>query len=210
LEYLWKNKYSLTVGYQNTEKGIASKVTNVGDLIITKDENISDNNNVFMSLYIPVKLTKWWEFNTNATLRYTTIDVQTVPVVHRSKFSQYIWVSNKFNLPGKYFIEVSSQYGRNNFSGIYDATNSGKLDVTIKKSFFNDRLMSRIELQDPFHLFKPGSIINTTDFTRKVVRNRLAWSRYVGIYLTYNFSSGKKQTNRENIDNGGNEARGRL
>lgn len=210
LEYLLKNKYSLTVGYQNTEKGIASKVTNVGDVIISKDENISNNDNVFMSLYIPVKLTKWWEFSTNATLRYTTIDVRTTPVVHRSKFSQNIWASSKFNLPRKYFIEVSGSYNRNNFSGIYDANNSGKLDVTIKKSFFNDRLTSTIEIQDPFHLYKPGYVINTADFTRKVVRNRLAWSRYVGIWLTYNFSSGKKQTNRENIDTGGNEARGRL
>jgi len=54
------------------------------------------------------------------------------------------------------------------------------------------------------------SVINTADFTRKVVRNRLDWSRYVGIWLTYNFSSGKKQSNREKIDAGGNEVRGRL
>jgi len=210
LEYLLKNKYSLTVGYQNTEKAIASRVTNVGDVIISKDENISNNNNVFMSLYIPIKVTKWWEINTNATLRYSTIDVRTIPAVHRSKLSQNIWASNKFNLPGKYFIEVSGSYNRNNFYGIYDASNSGKLDMTIKKSFFKDRLTSRITTEDPFHLYKPGYVINTTDFTRKSVRNRLAWSRYVGIWLTYNFSSGKKQTNRENIDAGGNEARGRL
>lgn len=210
LEYLLKNKYSLTVGYQNTEKGIASKVTNVGDVIITKEENISNNDNVFMALNIPLKLTKWWEFTTNATLRYTTIDVQTTPVVHRSKFSQDIWASSKFNFPGKYFIEVSGWYSRNNFSGIYDSYNVGSLNMTIKKSFFNDRLTSSIELQDPFHLWKWGQEYNTTEFTRKVVRTRLAFIRSAGVFLTYNFSSGKKQTNRENIDTGGNEARGRL
>jgi len=55
-----------------------------------------------------------------------------------------------------------------------------------------------------------GYVINTTEFTRKVVRARLDFIRYAGIFLTYNFSGGKKQTNRENIDAGANEARGRL
>jgi len=210
LEYLLKNKYSLTVGYQRTNDGIASNVTNIADVIISKDENISDDANAFMSFYIPLKLTSWWEFNTNATLRYTTIDIQTAPPVHRSKLSQNIWASSKFNLPGKYFLEVSGVYNRNSFSGIYDQSNIAKMDIAVKKSFFKDRLTSRIELQDPFHLYKPGYEINTTGLRRNVLRDRLDWSRYTGIWLTYNFSSGKKKSNKENVDAAGDEARGRL
>lgn len=210
MEYLLKNKYSLTIGYQNTNNGIATNVTNIGDVIISKDENISDNNNVFMSFYIPLQITKWWEFNSNVTLRYTTIDIQRTQVVHRSKFSQNVWATSKFNLPGKYFIEVSGSFNRNSFYDIYDQFNVGKLDMAIKKSFFNDRLTSRIELQDPFHLYKPQYEINTPELRRNVLRNRLDWSRSIGIWFAYNFSRGKKQSNKENIDAAGNEARGRL
>jgi len=210
LEYLLKSKYSLTVGYQNTNNAIATNVTNIGDVIISKDENINDNNNVFMSGYIPVQITKWWEFNTNVTLRYRTIDIQTTPLVHRSKFSQIVWATSKFNLPGKYFVEVSGSFNRNSFYDIYDQFNVGKLDMAIKKSFFNDRFTTRIELQDPFHLYKPQYEINTPELRRNVLRNRLDWSRSVGVFFSYNFSRGKKQSNKENIDAAGNEARGRL
>lgn len=210
LEYLWKNKYSITTGYQNTRNAIATNVTNVGDLIISKDENISDNNNVFMSVYIPLKLTNWWEFNTNATLRYTTIDIQSTPAVHRSKLSQNVWASSKFNLPGNYFMEISGSFSRNSFYGIYDQFNVAKMDLSVKKSFFGDRLTARLELQDPFHLYKPHYEINTPEFRRNVIRNKVDWARYAGIWLTYNFSKGKKKNNKDNIDAGGNEARGRL
>lgn len=50
--------------------------------------------------------------------------------------------------------------------------------------------------------------VNETDFARKV-RRRMA-TRYISIGLTYNFSGGKKQTNRENVEAAGSDARGRL
>lgn len=210
VEYMLKSKYILTLGYQNTNNGIATNVTNKGDVIISREENISDNNNVFLSLYIPVKLTKWWEFNTNGTFRYKTLALYRDETLHREKFTQNLWATNKFNLPYKYFVEVSGFYNSRDIRDLMTQFSYGKLDITIKKSFFKDRLSSSLELQDPFKLYKPRYEINTPEFTRNVVRNRLAYVRYVGFFLTYNFSSGKKQNNKENIDAAGNEARGRL
>jgi outer membrane receptor protein involved in Fe transport len=210
VEYLLKNKYSFTVGYQNSAKGIASNATNIGDTIIYKDENISNSNNVFLSVYVPVKITDWWEFNVSATLRNTNLDVRTTPAVQRSKFSQYVWAANKFHFPGKYYVEIYGVYGRNNFSGIYDQHHFAKLDMSASKNFLKDRLTARLELQDPFHLYKLGNTISTAGFTRISSREKLDWTRSIGIWLTYNFSGGKKQTNRENVDAGGNEVRWRL
>jgi hypothetical protein len=210
LEYLLKNKYTFTVGYQHSSDAITSNVINVGDTIISRDENINNNGNVFLSVYVPIKLTNWWEININATARYNMLEVRYTPVVERSKFSQMAWAVSKFNLPGKVYFEVSGVYSRNNFSGIYDAHDIGKLDFAVKKSFLKDRLTARVEVQDPFHLFKPGSTINTAAFTRIVNREKINWARYAGIWLTYNFSGGKKQTNRENVDPAGNDAKNRL
>lgn len=210
LEYLLKNKYTFTVGYQNTANASALKVTNRGDTIISRDENISDNSSPFLSLYIPVKITPWWEFNTNATLRYRTINIHDNTLIHRSKFTQNIWATNKFNLPRKYFLEISGIYNSPDFRDIYDQFSVAKLDVTIRKNFLKDRLTTSIELQDPFHLYKPRYEINTPAFTRNVLRSKLDYTRYIGIFFTYNFSSGRKQSNKEQVDAAGNEARGRL
>ncbi|SEW34318.1 outer membrane beta-barrel family protein [Chitinophaga arvensicola] len=210
LEYLLKNKYSFTAGYQNTANAISTKVTNKGDMIISRDENMNDNSNVFLSMYIPLKITRWWEFNTNTTLRYRTIDVYGNPEVHRSKFTQNIWGTNKFSLPNKYFLEISGNYSSADFHDIYDQFGVGKVDLAIRKNFLKDRLTAIVELQDPFHLYQPGYEVNTPEFTRNVIRRRLDYTRYVGIFITYNFSSGRKQSNKEQVDAAGNEARRRL
>lgn len=210
LEYVLKNKYTLTTGYQTTNSSIVNNITNTEEVIISRNENISDSKNYFLSLYVPIQISKWWDFSMGGTLRNTLLDVRTIPAIHRSKISQNLWVSNKFNLPAKYFLEISGNYSANQFYYIYDARNAGGINVFVKKSFFKDRLTSRLEFMDPFHLSKPGSTINTDSFTRIVKRNRLDYIRSVGIFLYYNFSSGKKSTNREGIDAGGNEARRRL
>lgn len=210
LEYLLKSKYSFTFGFQNTQNGIATRINNIDELVISRDENISDNHNFFLSAYIPIKITKWWEFNINTTLRNTQIDVASSPEVHRSKFSQNLWATNRINLPNKYFLEISGFYNRNGFYDFYDAHNIGKIDIYVKKSFFKDKLTTRLEIGDPFHMFKPGQDIITPTLVRNVYRNKIDFSRYVGVWFNYSFSTGKKSTNREYIDAGGNEVRGRL
>jgi hypothetical protein len=209
-EYLLKNRYSFTIGYQNTNNGIASSVTSQGDVIISRDENISDNDNVFTSIYIPVKLTSWWDFNTNATLRYRTLDVQGGSALHREKFTQNIWATNKFTLPDKYFVEISGYYNSRSFRDLYDQFSEKSVNVLIKKNFLKDRLTCVMEVWDPFHLYKPRYEINTSQFSRNVLRNKVDYARYTGLSVTYNFSGGKKQSNKENVDAAGNEARGRL
>ncbi|MES2458181.1 MAG: outer membrane beta-barrel protein [Bacteroidota bacterium] len=210
LEYLLKNKYSFTAGYQNTSNGIAENVTNQGELIISKDENLSDNNNVFTSIYIPIKLTSWWEFNTNATFRYRTLEVDGNLGFHREKFTQNVWASSKFNLPGKYFLEISGYYNSPSFRNLYDQFGEQSVNVLIKKSFFKDKLNCTAEIWDPLHLYKPRYEINTPEFSRNVVRNKVDYARYIGLSLNYNFSVGKKQNNKENVDAAGNDARRRL
>lgn len=210
LEYLLKNRYSLSLGYQTTDDGIARLVTNEGEIVITREDNINDYRNLFLSFNVPLKLTKWWEMNFSTTFRNSSINLHTVPQVKRTKFNQYFWANSKFNLPKKYFIEISGNYANNEFSDIYDAKNVGKLDITVRKSFFNDKLTTSLELMDPFHFYKLGQTIDNEAINRSFVRNKIDWGRYIGFNLTYNFSNGKKTTDRESISAPGNDVRGRL
>jgi len=210
LEYLLKNKYSFTVGYQNTVNSIATTLTNINDVTIFRDENISDYNNIFLSIYVPIKITKWWDLNINSTLRNTTAEIRSTPYLHRSKFSQHIFVMNRFTLPNKLFIEISGFYNRNTFYDYFDSKNVGKMDISARKTFLGDKLTARLEVCDPFHFYKPGQRYTTDNFTRFVNRQKIDFARYIGLWVTYNFSAGKKATNREQIDIGGNDVRRRL
>lgn len=88
LEYLLKNKYSFTMGYQNTQKAINTVYKHDGPVIISTDENINNNSNAFLTMNIPVKITKWWEVSSSLTTRYTTIEIKEEPVRKISKLSQ--------------------------------------------------------------------------------------------------------------------------
>lgn len=208
VEYFLKNKYSFTVGYQNTQKAINTVYQHDGPVIISTDENINNNSNVFLTMNIPVKITKWWEVSSSLTTRYTTIEIKEEPVRKISKLSQEVWVSNRINFLKGYFLEISGIYAKNTFIGIYDLNPQGRIDINIKKSFLKDKLTAMLNLGDPFNLYKIGWNVNENDFTRQV-RRRIA-TRYISIGLTYNFSSGKKQTDRENVEAAGSDARGRL
>ena len=208
MEYLLKNKYSFTAGYQNTQKAINTVYKIEGPVVISTDENINNNKNVFLSLSLPFKITKWWELSSSLTARYTTIEIKEQPVRKISKLSQDVSVTNRINLPAKYFLEISGFYSRNSFFGIYGLNPQGRIDINMKKSFLKDKLTALLSLGDPFNLYKIGWNVNENDFTRQV-RRKIA-TRYISIGLTYNFSGGKKQTDRENVEAAGSEARGRL
>jgi len=196
--------------------GIRTEQTNYHGKSVTTEQTIGRNQwNFFPSAFLNRKFGE----NHSLTLSYNrTIDrpgfrqlnIHGTEALNRSKFIQYVRTASKFNLPRKYFVEVSGFYKTSDFYGIYDQQRVGKLDINIKKSFLSDRLTSSFELQDPFHLYKPRYEINTAEFTRNVLRNRLDFVRYIGVFFTYNFSSGKKQDSKENVDAAGNEARGRL
>lgn len=210
LEYLFKGKYSFTTGYQSTKNAMATQIRSVNSVLISREENISDNNNFFVSTYIPIRIASWWNLNLSGTLRNTQLDIQTDPAIHRSKFSKFARATSRFTLPKEYMIELSGFTSRNNFYEYYDAHNVNRLDIFIKKSFFNNKLSTNLEMCDPFHLFKPGQNINTPTFVKNVSRTRVDYARYIGIWLTYNFSGGKKSSDREGVNTGGNEARGRM
>ncbi len=167
-------------------------------------KNINNNRNVFLSLNIPVKITKWWELSSSLTARYTTIEIKEQPVRKIAKLSQDVWASNRINFLKGYFLEISGIYSRNSFIGIYDLNSQGRIDINIKKSFLKDKLTAMVSLGDPFNLYKISWDVKENGFTRQVYR-RLA-TRYISIGLTYNFSSGKKQTDRENVETAGSDA----
>ncbi|MEJ7684123.1 MAG: outer membrane beta-barrel protein [Segetibacter sp.] len=146
--------------------------------------------------------------SSSLTVRHTTIEIKEQPVRKMSKLSQDVWISNRINFLKGYFLEISGIYLRNSFIGIYDLNPQGRIDINMKKSFLKDKLTATLNLGDPFNLYKIGWKVNETDFIRQVHR-RLA-TRYISIGLTYNFSSGKKQTDRENVEAAGSDARGRL
>ncbi|MET3115745.1 hypothetical protein AAKU52_003502, partial [Pedobacter sp. CG_S7] len=209
LSYLLNSKYNFTIGYNRTTNGINNVYSNEGPVIISSYANVNDNDNMFLSTGLPVKFLKWWEVNTMLTLRYTRLNVK-VPNFFRvkEKFSQDIWISNKFRFDNGFFVEISARYGRNQFLGIYDWKPQGNIDLNFKKSLLDDKLSMTLVFSDPFNLRKIGWKVDELEFSRDV--NYSLPTRFVSFGMSYNFSSGKKKVNKENINRQDQDERGRL
>lgn len=209
LSYLLNSKYNFALGYNRTTNSINNVYTNDGPVIISSYDNVNNDDNMFFSAGVPVKLLEWWELNSMLTLRYTRLYIK-VPGFFRvrEKFSQEIWVSNKFQFENRFFAEVIARYGRNQFLGIYDWKPQGNIDLNFKKSFKNDKLSMTLNFSDPFNLRRIGWKVDELEFTRDV--NYWLPSRFMSFGLSYNFSKGRNKVNRENINRQDEDEKGRL
>ncbi|WP_162618562.1 TonB-dependent receptor domain-containing protein [Pedobacter yulinensis] len=209
LSYLLMSKYNFTLGYNRTTNSINNVYRNNGPVVISTFENINNDNNAFFAVSAPFKPTKWWDINASATLRYTRLDIGgTIFPRLKEKFSQEGSISNRFQLDKTFFAEVIARYGRNQFLGIYDWKPQGNIDINFKKNLLNEKLSLSLNFSDPFNLRRIGWTVDERDFSRDV--NFRLPTQFVSFGVSYNFSSGKTKTERENVDRRDEEERGRL
>lgn len=209
LSYLLNSKYDFTIGYNRTTNSINNVYKNDGPVIISSYDNVNNDNNLFFSAAVPVKLLKWWELSSMLTLRYTRLNIKELDFFRiKEKLSQEIWVSNKFRFKNEFFAEVIARYGRNQFLGIYDWKPQGNIDLNFKKSFAADKLSMTLNFSDPFNLRRIGWKVDELEFTRDV--NYALATRFVSLGISYNFSKGKNKVNRENINRQDEDEKSRL
>jgi hypothetical protein len=208
LQYLLRGKYSFTGGYQASIDVINNVYRQAGEVVITRPENSSDHQSVMLSLSIPAKIFDFWELSSSFTLRNTWVNLPADKRANRVKLSQDIWLQNKLVLPWQLKLEITAIYARNSFIGIYDLATQHRVDANLRKSFFKDKLTARLDIGDPFNLYKIKWRVAESTFSRTISR-QLA-TRYFGIDLSYSFSSGKKSAAREDDNQAAEDARGRL
>lgn len=198
LSYLLKSKYNFTVYYKSTNDIVNSVYRTEGRLIVSTYDNINDERILGFSVSAPIHITKWWEISTFASLSYNQIKVKETPVRTHRKWTTYLWGSSKFTLPHHFFIEVSGNDLINAFYGIYDLDEQGVINMSIKKTFLDDKLTITLNANDPFNIKRVGFEIHEEAFDRYVTN--ILPVRSVGIGISYNFSSGKRKVSREQVD----------
>lgn len=198
VSYLLKSKYSLTAGFRHSADVINNVYIPQGNTIISTYDNINNENEYYLSLYVPVELRSWWGISFFTYLGNKTIDVNTVPVRQFEKFTPYLSLVNRFSLKNGYYAEVNGFYLGRSFYSIYNLRPQGVVNLAFKKTVLNGKMTFSVNANDPFNLKRIKIDIDETTFNRHI-QNFLP-NRTFSVGVSYNIAKGKKDTSKENID----------
>lgn len=191
LSWLLKSKYSFTTYYYLTNNIINQSYQTTERVITESYANLNDQRKLGFSFNTSLGITKWWEMSPNVSLAYVTIYVKDRDKSYE-KLSRFFSVNNRLTVSKNCFVNISGFYMANFFYSIYDWNPQGRVNVSVKRLFFNKKLAVDLNFNDPFHLQKIGYDVNETTFSRYI--RRTLPTRSVSIGVSYIFSQGKKST----------------
>lgn len=210
LTYTYKNEYSLSLGYSVTDHQI-NEITVQNDtskMVVYQMENLNSYKNLYLELYVPWKITKWWNTNTDVNVTYSSITGNAAYGVFSNKLTG-ITISNNhnFTFAKLYSAQANFLYYGPSAYGVTVYKGRGRLSLGVKRSFLKKNLTVGLRVTDLFYSDKVTTTTNALnqDIYLRTVRD----TRRVGITLTYNFKSGAKFNERK-IQFGAQDEKNRM
>lgn len=198
LTYLFKKKHNFTLLYQKNSDVINNVfITNTNSQTISTYDNINDEDMFLASYSTYFDIYKWWSFNLYSNVVYRKIKVNNENPQSYEKITPYIRISNTFKIQDNFYIDLNGNYFTKAFYSIYDLYPQGVINLSLRNSFFKNKLNVNLNFNDLFNIKRIKMNVNEINFNREI-ENRFA-TRSVSLRLSYNFSKGKKNTNREQI-----------
>jgi len=195
LSYNFLRMYSIAVNFSHTDDAMTQIATQIDSIHTTylRTENLKSNDNIGVTMNIPLHIASWWESNNIITVynnEYTGIS--SVGEVDKRlttfSFNSY----NSFVLKSGWSFELSGYF---NSSALYGTTVSnpiGSVSAGFSKRFAKERFQLRANINDIFHTEITTSVIKYQNID--VDFKRVYDSQFIRLHLSYNF--GKKSVAR--------------
>jgi len=198
LTYTYKNDYSLSMGYSVTNHQI-NEITVQNDsskMVVYQMENLNSYKNLYVELYVPWKITKWWNTSADVNVTYSSITGNAAYGVFSNKRTG-ITVSNNhnFTIAKLYSAQANLLYYGPSAYGVTVYKGRGRLSLGVKRSFLKKNLTVGLRVTDLFYSDKVAT--TTKALNQDIYLRTVRDTRRVGITLTYNFRSGAKFNERK-------------
>lgn len=193
--YRYKNWVtSLTVGKEKdvmTRYPIYNPITNVLEYLGT---NLPYRKFATLETSFPVKLTKWWNINSQIAGYFNEEFRPYLDEVFALKIYNYeIRLNQVFSLPKGFTINLFSNYESKTGNSLYIIKPRYSVDISVQKSWFDNTLSTKISFNNIFDTYD-----QRLEFRHKqIMDNRFThwWDSQKLIFsLSYNFGSSKYQT----------------
>ena len=207
------NKYSLSVGYNNTKGAVRQIVVpdpNDPDILLYQQRNVDRIQNVFVNLSLPIQVLKWWRMNVDAFAMRSYNKLEGYDINGNMFQGQ---LNNLFTFPKNWSAEVNYTYISGFIQGNMEMNNWDWLNVSIKKSFFDNRLTASFSVDnvlDDGGWNMSATIREPGKFTKQLdMRNTGNPTRRYGLSLRWNFKAGKDTKKVQKVVFGNEEERER-
>ncbi|RDC54915.1 TonB-dependent receptor [Pedobacter chinensis] len=191
INYSYKQA-SLTLGYSDTRDMITqiSQQNDVTRVINVIRQNLGRFQNFSAGIYIPIKITKWWNLQNNASLYYSKFQDPNLEgaAYDAGKVAANLYSSSSFTLPQNFSLEINFWLNTPRVSGVERTTvTQYAINAGIQKSMLNKKLKLRLNMDDIFLTnYWAGSLVYQN--VNMNVVNRYT-SRRANFNISYNFGN---------------------
>ncbi len=153
LNHSFKHKLNTALTYSITDDFFAQIVDTTGERgSMISQQNLADARNLNLNVSYNTDITKWWNVFTNINIYNadykTTLEVDQIDV---NVTAYNVYLQNNFMLPAKFRVEVSGWYNSPSvWGGTFKSKEMWSVDLGLKRSFWDDKCMLTMGLQDVF------------------------------------------------------------
>ena len=152
-------------------------------------ENLNYLQTGSLVLALPIKITRWWSMQNNATGTWQQASTTNNNVPIKLQLASLnIMTMQNFELPKDYSLELTAFYQSASIFGRYKVEPYGKVDVGVQKKLKNNNERLRLAVTDVFSTFKFVWVSNAEGATFS--KTTLQFSK-VTINLTYSRNFGR-------------------
>lgn len=206
---MWQ-RYSLSVNVAHRSDAIQQVMEpdpRNPDILLLTSRNLPDDNSYNLSLSVPLQLTKWWQWNTNAGVSHIAQRLTPQSSLTYSTFGNW-YSAMTFTLPAKFIVELS-YYGNSRL--LVSNIAIGEQHVfgcSLKKRLLSDRLTLTLSANNLFD-YTTQVTAHQPEFHRTYSIRQPWGSRTFGFSASYNFNAGKDFQKRS-VESGSAEERSRM
>jgi outer membrane receptor protein involved in Fe transport len=191
ISYSYK-EISFSLSYSDTRDMITqiSKQDDATRVISVIRQNLGRSQNYSADLYVPVRITKWWNIQNNVSVYYGKFNDGNIEGAAYSagKAAVNLYTSNSFTLPQNFSLEISAWLNSPRVSGVEQTTiYQGALNAGIQKTLLDKKLKLRLNMDDILLTNHWEGKLVYQNINMKVV-NRYT-SRRANFSISYNFGN---------------------
>lgn len=161
LAYTFDDRISLTGSYNHASDYFNPVIRQAGNILYQTTGNAGILNTLNFDLNYPVKVTKWWNMLNKVSLANDHFKGQQFQgYLDEEKWHYQVSSTQRFNLPGKYLLQLGARYTSASLNLIYYQQSSANTTASISRKFFNDQASFRLGVSDIFKTQRNKTSVN--------------------------------------------------
>lgn len=206
LNYTLMKRFNFSTGYEIRKDAIVEimKQNDVDKTTLVTNENIAQQEQWFLNVNAPIKFTKFWSSNTNATTFY--LGFKSNQVESPISYGQLAFQgtsNHTFQLLSTLSADVTVNYQSGLRYSIYKIGQAWSLDLGVNKSFKDKRANIKLAVSDIFNTRSQHVSTQYANLNTSIDQKRE--TRVVRLSLSYSFGntkiSGPKQSAKSDEEN---------